>query len=1327
MFQALRSNRWYVPLITIGVFVVLFAVYYFVYVSWQRNYANDRAFRLLSVVGDQLGKKFANLKSVFAAALVASSSPTALSPADYLAGVPVYKGQISGVESRSPCPPDWNRQGDMTLKLGENTGNLSLRVMFQSASGSKGSPCTLSADVNAGLDLRERFHDLTADYFDDLLIATSTGEVLFESNRSGIRITSLSALVSPSSPAASASGVGGEIGGKPTTFAPFQQASQYSNVMDVQLAGAAYKLYVQPVPLEIKRGDQTVTPVVCGLWRADRLQSEVVSIPYATIIWIALIALAVFGLLWPLLKVAYMSPAERLQRVHVFYLLFSALFVCTTLTAIVLNLGYTLLDQEEAREQVKSLADRVDHHVKAELAQALTLMNAVEQGETYFQPRLRAATPKNWTDSDILLKLPGAAYPYFDNMFWADQQGVQIYKMTVRPSPTPQTSVAAESFFRDARDCRHLTTLNGSDAVCQSPAGQILDAGATPFRFDSLYSPNTGEFIAVVSKPHQGTPGDGLDKLKVQVLVTKFVSLVDPVVPAGYGYAVVDHDGLVQFHSSSSRNHIENFFKECRQDAALKALVTKGSRDFVDVDYTGRRQLMLVRPLPYLADPALTLIVFRDTNYFTTVNVACMLVFAIFVGLLSIPWLAGLVIYIFRVGDYPLAHLWPSAVQNATYVKIIAANVCLAAAFALCFSSMGMERILWTSLGVAAAGAFFGLSRPKWAKERRSLLGRAVMLLIILAVAQWSWGLLAAAAYIVLSLPRVSQWLDGMACDFKLRYVYLAAVISLLIVVVVLPCFGVFKISYQSVNRLALESAQLDRSDLLTHRADGIREYFSALSADPKLVDRRIAEDLDRYDDAVFWPADPGGRERGDEPLSRLEMWIASATGWFPANDFGSQLRQMAIADADGSGPNWHYARGKDDEILRLSGLSRKVVPGGELKGVYPIWTLPRKAGALIAILAVLLAAWLSKLIRRVFLTDLAKVPPLTPWKLNENGARNLLVVGHPKSGKRTRAAALAGAQMLDLAEIVTSENWTMPNFTGQIVVLDHFEFDIDNPNTLVLKLKLLEELLYLAKKRIVLLSAVDPMFYLAASTPEIMSPAGSKIAPAQLLDRWATVLSAFDKRQMEDVTESYISRYLAERDTPCLPELVRLVKLECDHTAELRRLGLALMDEHCGQMDISQALFVEQLLDRADTYYRVLWSNCTKEERLVLFQLARDGWANPKNDRAIQQLERRRLVRRSPGLRIMNESFCRFVHTAQLPSEVARWEEEQQQSTWSAVKTGLTTAVFMAGAWLLYTQQDIFQLGIGYVAALGTASGVVLNLARSVASSRKAKTGEGA
>ena len=1331
MFGKSRTNKWYIPLVIILVSVALFALYYFFYVSWQRNYANERAFRLLSVVGDQLGKRFDNLKNILAASLVSSTSQGV---SNYLTGIAKYKPEeVSVKDSLSPCPSDWKREGDLKLQLINNPKAFSLSADFLPFKPGTSQPesCHLSVEINPSLDLRERFHSLTADYFDDILLATSDGEVLFESNTSGLRITNLNTMIAAKGGSSSGKLNASETSGKTgSSFNQFQDATQFSNVIEVKLAGTNYKLYIQPVPLRIgaaEKDGHNLKIIVCGLWRADRLESEVVSIPYSTLIWSTLLMLAVFGLIWPLLKVAYMSPSERLKRAQVYYLLSSALFVTAVLTLIVLNAAYMLDATEEANEQLASLAARINDNLKTELARALDLMNSLEKDGS-FRLRLQTVTSEDWTDVNFLNRdtkffggVSRSAYPYFDSVFWTDTKGNQLYKLTVQSEATPKTQISEESFFQDLLNRRNLLTLrnlNLSDGK-SSIQGIPEETSKTPFRFESRYSPNTGEYIVLLAKPSDPfDPSSRLQQVNAQVLVTRFVSLVDPVVPSGFGYALVDHEGLVHFHSSASRNLIENFLKECREDPVLKTFITNGSKGYLDVDYMGRQQGMIVEPLPCLTGSGLSLIVFRDTNYFTTINVACMLLFALLALVFSVPFLIGLALQIFRAGAYPLANLWPTSSQNPSYLRIIVANACIAVAFALHFPTMGVYELLKALLAIVAGAAFFRFVGLKWVTGRRSLMGGAVIFIIIVTVAGLSKGLLAAGAYTALSVPPISAMLQQFARKSKrLKHLYLGVVLSLLAVLIVVPCFALFRISYHTVNRLALESAQLDRLDLLTHRADHIRQYFSSVKTKPETACFRLNDTLDRYDTAISWPADAEAQNPSDvQAAPAFERWMATVAGLFPGTSTGAQLRGVALADSDSqSRQHWHLEQNSEDEVLRLSDLPPDIVPERELKAVFPIWHLQLQAMVLMLLLAVVLATWLGYMIRKVFLIDLAKMPPLQAWELEEMQGRNLIVIGHPKSGKGTRAAALDGVDMLDLAKAITGADWTLPD-TNPTVVVNHFEFDIDNPDTCLAKLTALEKLLNLKKKRVILLSAVDPMFYLASSSPEIfMSHGEAPQPPAQILDRWAEVLSNFEKVQMRDVTEKSIDEHLANRNPLCQKQLASLVKAECNHTAQLRKIGIAMLDAHCNEAPVSRAAYMEELMDRADSYYRVVLSTCTKEERLVLFQLARDGWANPKNERAIQQLERRRIIRRAPGIRIMNESLCSFVRTAQLPGEVANWEQEEKQSVWSAVKLGLSTALLTGGAWLLYTQQDVFQLGIGYLAALGTATGVILNLAKSI------------
>src|SRR5262249_28711214 len=305
-----------------------------------------------------------------------------------------------------------------------------------------------------------------------------------------------------------------------TPATPFQDASQFTNVIDVRLAGTDYKLYIQPVPLAVQGpGKQNLKPIVCGLWRSDRLQSEVVSIPYSVLIWGTLIVLSVFALVWPLLKVAYMSPSERLRRKHVFYLLVSALLVTTMLTVVVLNGSYSLRADKESREQLDALAERIDRNVKQELSRALVFLDTLGRDEKVVHAGFRRVTNAAWTGEEFLVKSgffdnPATAYyPYFDNVFWFDSAGQQQYKITVQSRATPRTPIRDSAYFQDVMN------------------GRLLQPCGAAYRFASIYSPNTGEFFVLLAKPYK-PPKEWNDlpaplrDLRGQVLVTKFLSLV---------------------------------------------------------------------------------------------------------------------------------------------------------------------------------------------------------------------------------------------------------------------------------------------------------------------------------------------------------------------------------------------------------------------------------------------------------------------------------------------------------------------------------------------------------------------------------------------------------------------------------------------------------------------------------------------------------------------------------------------------------------------------------------------------------------------------------
>ena len=88
-------------------------------------------------------------------------------------------------------------------------------------------------------------------------------------------------------------------------------------------------------------------------------------------------------------------------------------------------------------------------------------------------------------------------------------------------------------------------------------------------------------------------------------------------------FAVVDHDGLVVFHSDGTRSLQESFFKECEDDAALKSAVQELHDDLLTAYYLGRPTRMYITRLigdGAFADPRWALVVFQDNAVLETLN-----------------------------------------------------------------------------------------------------------------------------------------------------------------------------------------------------------------------------------------------------------------------------------------------------------------------------------------------------------------------------------------------------------------------------------------------------------------------------------------------------------------------------------------------------------------------------------------------------------------------------------------------------------------------------------------------------------------------------------
>ena len=162
------------------------------------------------------------------------------------------------------------------------------------------------------------------------------------------------------------------------------------------------------------------------------------------------------------------------------------------------------------------------------------------------------------------------------------------------------------------------------------------------------------------------------------------MSLVEPVLPPGYGFAVIDKNCNVLFHSDASRNNRENFCQESMGIAELRPWLFGENRSAVDISYAGlpeRAFISLLTPssnsLEFVTGPAF-LVTFRTAEYALTLNLATILVSVILLLFNAVLLLLTAVLLLvfrepLRLRDAARL-LWPCPGNGLKYLQIFTAN-----------------------------------------------------------------------------------------------------------------------------------------------------------------------------------------------------------------------------------------------------------------------------------------------------------------------------------------------------------------------------------------------------------------------------------------------------------------------------------------------------------------------------------------------------------------------------------------------------------------------------------------------------------------------------
>lgn len=1072
----------------------------------------------------------------------------------------------------------------------------------------------------------------------------------------------------------------------------------YSQIFTMEAAGTSHRVFLQPVrvPVQISGEDGRAAGagpssnevlVLAGVKEAEALRAAARTLP-PTLLYGLFGTLAVVLLAFPFLEVALIGPTEPFRAHDVLELGVGLVVASSLATLVVLSV---LCTHERKQAQFQRL-ERASEGLRQSLRAELTAANEQLTRLTSLARRCDRCTRRTdlLADSAVTASL---AYPHFEMASWIDENARQVAKWSVEPQTTPLVDLSDRGYVR-----AHAAALR--TAPPRPDPGQVWafsEADSVRWVLESIRSKNTGEVFAQISNRPNPPVAVGRDTAVVAAATLPLRSLIDPVLPPGHQFAVIDGSGRTLFHSDPRRNLRENLFDTIEEGGHLRDAALARRAERATAQYRGHAYQFYAHPL---ADSPWTVLVFAKLEPIRVlqghiltsgVGIYGAYLLLLTIGLLLWGRLSGRA----SGGLRGLIHtLWPDWRKHATYRRLLRVEGgILALSLVLLGMSLGTDQ----SIGVHLGSALLGLGA-------------------LLCFCQFC------------AAPPPS---DGDAeGEDRWTRAYQGSLFLLVLNIGVLPV----AISYVPLHDEGAEllakrkqrvfaerlqeraTARIDRARDLRLNASARATLSAALFPEGAWTrgrpwDVHAGPALLRVD-AAETCARPGRAERGPDALQPINRTLSSYQITDAVTRWGHNLHVFSAAtSSDGA---WGWSASEAGGRLHFCVPSARVAgvppPGraathdAALRVSSPVptvaglmtrdgWGAPLLLGA-VALLCWGLWGGVRSLSTRVFFLHRAAgggtaLPPVGAVDDAADAPRRTLIVrGRPAPDPPD--ARVIDASRLDPERDGDDLVRAVEEAEGRIVV-KHLHRGLDTADGARAKRRLLEALAARNAPTDVY-TDIDPLPYLRKQFGEDNSLVTGPVD----LKAWATVLRSFQKRSggqgsRADCAEALRARWAGAGDGADAPtsRALDVLSRECCADSYLRAHAdqlVACVAGHPAFDAFSEEQMVAQIEHHARPHYQHLWMTCTDQEKVILYRCCVDGFVSPHARPVVEQLLRRGLLVQDPVLRPMNESLRRYVVHLDSPV-IDQYEEEMSRTTWSRVRGPLFLAFALGLAFVFATQ----------------------------------------
>jgi hypothetical protein len=1300
-----------VPIIIVAVLFVAFGAFYLYWVPNRQRHLDDRGFRYLNTLSDQIRLTINTYDKMMDNAVEAGITTPMLQ--QYLIHVAPQLIVPDFSEASHAVGGDCDDPPKIAVESDEGTHFLYLAFRRVSTNGRIPSAYVVQTDLDKLIS--ELLGPANLNPFDVVLVARGDGHVIFQKSLSGIEIAQLKDLEDAS----------GQAQGKEQKHFDVKVLSPTSRLEEVRIAGARYRLYSQPLPIGFKTANPNRTVsghnakaqqnncgtasastndspdaktdsvtgdkekgndgdwVLCGLVRADRFRSESQLIPYSYILtMLAVILLAAAS--YPYVRLYLSSPGERLRARDVAITAVFTCFIAAVVTFILTDIYFwnrvfgpgadrdmaTLARAINANFQIEQKAafDELytfDKNLNTSQALAQVRRGLERDNVTliYGKGDKKGAcnpggactvdilvNPKIQKNENLATSLQNYPYPFF--AFWSDSEGNQRIKWTTRRRVTPFVSLddASNPFFADVK--RALKKPVHADGVPTQGIGS---------QYSSTTGQNTTTFWTVPADPPSNGAGTGQKEDDIRgarycaALVTQPVSVYNAILPGGYQFAVINEDGTVVFHSDPTRNLRENFLAETDLNPDLRSRVRMRAEGPITANYLDRPHRMYVLPMTAgNQNGPWTIVIFRDLHIEEVMNLEILgLVSILFVLYGAAMALVVLSVLWARKANGSRPWFWPDSRKSEIYRRLVTANL-------------------------ASAVVLLVLSR--W------LPGLALLLCV---------GLISAAAVLVsmLSLrrnhdPDEPLEAPGHPDSNEWRSPYFMAAATLVLAIGVVPCFCFFHVAAAFEHRLLTEHTLLQFATELENRDLAVRALYQDVElgtfkdmilAGPE-SQHSVGLDQDTSHKSLVPPvfsyhellqvSFPSASERVSSPPSWEDSFLSFIS--YPYNERASDDRHLAEGRSDVG--QWTFKTINGDHVIDLAQRQsdrtiRATWQPFHLRVLDWVWWL----GAAVFLVGVY---WLVRFsVTRIFLLNLVGPLPaqefgseMNPASLIADLPMDLLLIGHESSGPISALLHRADVQVHEATELQDAmalpakppaeTGFSKPAANpigamirdGRPLVLRSFERISDDGDTAARAHAALNRLVSALGNSVILVSSMDP----------ILVPA------IEASDRWRHLLRSFVRIDLNTSTRQRVREDDAEY-----------------------------------QSRIS-----------AESYFHWLFAGLPKLDKLVMLQLAQEKVININDSELIDGLMEQGMIDRKWGLlAVKDHGFAKFLKDALPHHTVKRWEKEIAGQRPFSLQTSLMIVGAGVVAFLIYTQGDVFNTWVTYATGVAAAVPKVLQL----------------